>query len=120
MNFFDEQYRAMAVARSADARRTEYTRSLEREIRVLDLFDRKPEFLPASKASDSIYVKPGELGAYVDDPDQWIYVGRTFHPNHLQAADVRSKGYCSRSLPSGFDWKKIARTWYTHPTSRGA
>ena len=108
MNFFDDQYRAMAAAHRAD-----YARSLGREIRVLDLFDRKTEFLPASKASDSIYVRPGELEFYVDDPDQWIHVGRTFHPNHLQAADVRRKGYCSRSLPSGFDWKKIARTWYT-------
>jgi hypothetical protein len=117
MNFFDEQYRAMAVARSADARRTDYTRSLGREIRVLDLFGRKPEFLPASLASESIYVRPGELALYVDDPDQWTYAARAFHPNHSQVADVRRKGFCHRSLPSGFDWEKIARTWYTHPSS---
>jgi len=113
MNFFDDQYRAMVATASVAAHRADYARSLEPQIRVLDLFDRKTEFLPASKASDSIYVRPGELEFYVDDPDQWIHVGRTFHPNHLQAADVRRNGYCSRSLPSGFDWKKIARTWYT-------
>jgi|SRR5208282_3528413 len=86
------------------------------EIRVLDLYDLKPEFLPAYLASQSVYVRPGELELYAE-PDQWIHVGRTFHPNRLQIADVKRQGYCSRSLPSGFDWERIGRTWYNHPSS---
>jgi hypothetical protein len=86
------------------------------EIRALDLYELIPEFLPANLAAQSVYVRPGELELYAE-PDKWVYVGRTFHPNHLQVADVRRKGYCSRSLPAGHDWKRIARTWYDHPTS---
>lgn len=117
MNFFDDQYRAMAAANLADVPRPQHTRTIGPGIRVLDLFSRKPEFLPSSLASQSIYVIPGELALHVDDPDQWTHAGRAFHPNNLQIADVRRKGYCSRSLPSGFDWEKIARTWYTLPSS---
>ena len=83
---------------------------------VLDLFELKPEFLPANLAAQSIYVRPGELELHAK-PEQWIYVGRTFHPNHLQAGDVQKKGYCLRSLPAGRDWKRVARTWYNHPSS---
>lgn len=85
------------------------------EIRVLDLYERKPEFLPADLAAQSVYVRPGELELYAE-PDQWTHVGRTFHPNRLQAADVQKKGYCERSLPAGHDWKRIARTWYNQPS----
>jgi hypothetical protein len=63
----------------------------------------------------SIYVRPGELELYAE-PNQWAYIGRAFHPNHLQAADVLRQGYCSRSLPAGRDWKKAASLWY-NPTS---
>jgi hypothetical protein len=86
------------------------------QVRVLDLFELKPEFLPANLAAQSIYVRPGELELYAR-PDQWSRVGRTFHPNRLQATDVQKKGYCLRSLPAGHDWKRIARAWYDHPSS---
>jgi hypothetical protein len=83
---------------------------------VLDLFELKPEFLSANLAAQSIYVRPGELELYAR-PEQWLYVGRAFHPNHLQATDVQKKGYCLRSLPAGLDWKRIGRSWYDHPSS---
>jgi len=86
------------------------------EIRVLDLYELKPEFLPANLASQSVCVRPGELDLYAH-PEQWTHVGRTFHPNHLQAADVRRQGYCSRSLPAGRDWERVARSWYDHSSS---
>ncbi len=86
------------------------------EIRGLDLYELKREFLPEKLASQSVYVRPGELGLYAQ-PDQWVYIGRTFHPNRLQAAAVNRHGYCLRPLPSGFDWEKIGRTWYDHPSS---
>jgi hypothetical protein len=73
---------------------------MKMEIRLLDLYERKPEFLPANLAAESIYVRPGELGLYVE-PIQWAHVGQTFHPNRLQAADVQKKGYCLRSLRAG-------------------
>jgi hypothetical protein len=85
-------------------------------VRVLDCFRLKSEFLPPSLASRMIYVRPGELEVHAE-ADQWEYVGRTFHPNSRQAADVERQGYCDRPLPSGFDWKRIARTWYNHPSS---
>ena len=86
------------------------------DVRALDLYKLKPEFLPVNLAAHSVYVRPGELDLYAN-PDQWVYVGRTVHPNHLQAADVKRQGYCSRSLPAGRDWKRVARTWYDHPRS---
>jgi hypothetical protein len=85
-------------------------------IRVLDYFKLKPEFLPPSLASLSVYVRPGELDLYAD-PSQWEYVARAFHPTVAQAAEVERRGYCERSLPSGYDWEEIGRTWYDHPTS---
>lgn len=86
------------------------------DVRVLDLYELKPEYLVVDLAAQSIYVRPGELELYAD-PDQCVYVGRTFHPNHLQVADVQKKGYCTRSLPAGRDWKRVARSWYDHPSS---
>jgi hypothetical protein len=35
-------------------------------IRVLDLYELKPEFLPAHLASQSVYVRPGELDLYAN------------------------------------------------------
>ena len=86
------------------------------EIHVLNLYGLKPQLLPAHLASQSIYVRPGELELYAK-PDQWIYIGRTLHPNRLQVADVKRQGYCRRSLPSRYDWEKIGRSWYDHPSS---
>ena len=78
---------------------------------VLDCFQLKPEFLPANFASYSLYVRPNELPFYAD-ASQWEYVGRTFRPSAVQAAEVERYGYCSRPLPSGFAWKQIRKTWY--------
>ncbi len=66
---------------------------------VLDYFQLKPEFLPPDLRSMGVYVRPGELSLH-GDMDQWELVGRTFHPNRLQAADVERQGYCVRKLPS--------------------
>lgn len=85
-------------------------------ITVLDCFRLKPEFLPPSLASRFMYVRPGELEAYAE-PSQWELVGRTLHPNVAQAAEIERKGYCDRSLPSGFNWERIGKTWYDHPSS---
>jgi hypothetical protein len=85
-------------------------------VQALDFFELKPEFLPANFAWYGVYVRPGELDLYAE-PDQWKFVGRTFHPNLAQAEAVERKGYCERSLPSGFDWGRIGRTWYDHPSS---
>lgn len=86
------------------------------EVQVLELYEMKPEYLPAHLTSQSIYVRPGELALYAE-PAQWAHAGRTFHPNRLQTADVRRQGYCIRSLPAGRDWERIGRLWYDHPSS---
>ncbi len=85
-------------------------------IAVLDYFKLKPEFLPASLAMRGVYVRPNELEKFAN-PSQWEYVGRTYHPNHKQAADVERHGYCNRSLPAGRDWSKVGKAWYDHPAS---
>jgi len=65
---------------------------------VLDCFALKPDFLPKELALSVIYVRPNELDNYVDDLGQWRHLGRTFHPNALQARDVEQQGYCIRRL----------------------
>jgi hypothetical protein len=85
-------------------------------IRALDYFRLKPGFLPPSLASLCVYVRPGELELHAD-PRQWEYVARAFHPTAAQAAEVERHGYCRRSLPSGYDWEKVGKTWYDHPSS---
>jgi hypothetical protein len=86
-------------------------------IAVLDYFRLKPEFLPAHLKSAAVYVRPNELSAHVTDVAQWELVGRTFHPNRLQAADVERQGYCFRYLPAGL---KFPPSWHDHPSSRAA
>jgi hypothetical protein len=68
-------------------------------IRVLDLYEMKPEFIPADLRSQSVHVEPGTL-AMLFDADQWRFVGRNFHPNGLQAREVMRHGYCVRKAPS--------------------
>ena len=86
------------------------------EIRVLDLYELKSEFLPEKLASHSVYVRPGELELYAQ-PDQWVYIGRAFHPTVEQAVAVNRYGYCSRRFPLRFAQARFGRTWYNHPSS---
>jgi hypothetical protein len=76
-------------------------------VAALDYFRLMPEFLPADLQLAAIYVRPNELSVHVDDVPHWELVGRTFHPNKLQAADVERQGYCLRKLPTG-----IRANWY--------
>jgi hypothetical protein len=85
-------------------------------IRVLDYFKLKRDFLPPHLASLSVYVRPGELELHAN-PSQWEYVARAFHPTVAQTAEVDRRGYCQRSLPSGYDWEQIGKTWHDHPSS---
>ncbi len=67
-------------------------------IPVLDYYRLKPEFLPEDIEMMSVYVRPGELETHIDAIDRWELVGRTFHPNKMQAADVEHHGFCVRTL----------------------
>jgi len=78
-------------------------------VTVLEYYRRKPAFVPPDLQEMSIYVRPGELELYAK-PDEWELVGRTFHPNNLQAADVMRQGYCLRTLPIGIDAAKLYGT----------
>jgi hypothetical protein len=78
-------------------------------VRVLDYYRVKPEFMPPHLQLLGVYVLPGELETHFD-PTQWDLVGRTFHPNRPQAADVERQGFCMREL--GFDVKGRARSRY--------
>jgi hypothetical protein len=80
-------------------------------VAVLDYYRIKPEFLPPELQSLRRYVRPGELGDHAD-PEQWELLGRTFHPNHLHAADVERQGYCERKLPASIDAGKRAKLRY--------
>jgi len=84
-------------------------------VAVLDYYHRKPEFLPSDLEDMAIYVRPGELAKHAN-PDEWELVGRTFHPNKLQAADVERQGYCLRKLPIGNDASEI---YVNRATPRG-
>ncbi|GEP59011.1 hypothetical protein [Reyranella soli] len=86
---------------------------------ILDLYRVKPEFMPPDLQRYQVYVRPGELEKYAD-PAKWDYVGRTFHPNRLQAGDVMRQGYCERKIRAGIDLEKMAKLFYTHPTSIAA
>ena len=86
---------------------------------VLDLYRVKPEFMPAELQRYFVYVRPGELEKY-SDPAKWDLVGRTFHANRLQAADVKRQGFCERKMRVGIDLKRMAKLFYTHPTSIAA
>ncbi|MGQ0446425.1 MAG: hypothetical protein ACT4O2_15205 [Beijerinckiaceae bacterium] len=66
-------------------------------VMVLDYYKVKPEFMPEDLQGLGVYVRPGELEC-VANPDEWELVGRTFHPNRLQTADVRRQRYCLRKL----------------------
>jgi hypothetical protein len=76
-------------------------------VHALDYFRLKPEFLPPDFKVMGMYVRPDELSVHADAA-QWELVGRTFHPNRLQAADVERQGYCLRKLPARIDGSK----WY--------
>ena len=80
-------------------------------VAVLDCFEMKPEYMPAELQSRRVYVRPGELPLYAN-PGHWDLLGRTFHPNHLQAADVERQGYCERKMSIGIDTAKLAKAWY--------
>jgi len=88
-------------------------------VRVLDYYRIKAEFMPAGFQRYGLYVRPGELDQHAD-PAQWDFVGRTFHPNRLQAADIERQGYCERKIRVGIDLEKMAALFYTHPTSVAA
>ena len=70
-------------------------------VSVLDYYRLKPEFVPPEFQMVGVYVRPNELPNCAADATHWELVGRTFHANHLQAADVERQGYCLRKLPMG-------------------
>ncbi len=65
---------------------------------VLDYYKIKPEYLPPDTEWLSIYVRPGELESHVEMAECWELVGRTFHPNSMQIADIEHHGFCLRML----------------------
>ena len=67
-------------------------------IAALDYYRLKPEFLGPDLEWMAVYVRPGELETHVELPELWELVGRTFHPNALQIADVEHHGFCVRML----------------------
>lgn len=86
---------------------------------VLDIYRVKLEHMPPELQRYLVYVRPGDLENYTD-PAKWDLVGRTFHPNRLQAADVERQRYCERKVRAGIDLEKMAKLFYTHPTSVAA
>jgi hypothetical protein len=62
----------------------------------LDCYRPKPDFMPTDPRSYFLYVRAGEH-AYTD-PEKWEIIGRTFHPNLSQLADVERQGYCERKV----------------------
>jgi hypothetical protein len=84
-------------------------------INALECYRIKPAFMLSDLQSHWIYVRPGELSEHTN-PDQWEFVGRTFHPNRLQTADVERQGYCERKLGVGIDVAKWGKAMYTHPS----
>jgi len=88
-------------------------------VHILDYYEIKPEFMPSDLQRLAVYVRPGELEAYVD-PEQWKLVGRTFHPNRLQAADIERQGYCIRKMRAGIDMGALAARLYGSSSTNAA
>jgi hypothetical protein len=63
---------------------------------ALNYYRLKSEFLPQDTKSAGVYVRPGELGIYFEEPSQWELVRIALHSTVRLATDIELKGFSLR------------------------